>query len=130
VAIDGVLCEIRPADDSELAFVCDSWVESFRRVSWARRVPREIYDAGMRAMIARTIDSSIVTVARSRGVVLGWACYDDAAIQYVYVKNRWRRLGIATALVRDAHRVARWWLPGPWDAFAESVGIVYKRGGT
>ncbi len=122
-----MICWIRHARDTELNLVRDSWIGSYRRVSWASRVPAEIYDAGMRAMIDRTLEHAGVLVAESRGVVLGWACYDDSRLHYVYVKNRWRRLGIAKALVRGAPRVARWWLPGPWDDFARATGISYER---
>lgn len=92
----------RPATPEDLVFVKDSWFESYRRGGRSPEVRFDVYAAGMRALIERLVKETPVQVAYVPGVddeVLAWVCRTDATLHYVYVKQVYRKRGLAAALV-------------------------------
>jgi GNAT superfamily N-acetyltransferase len=116
--------KIRPYSSADTSFVMDSWLKSYRLNSFDNAVvsvPPSIYFAKHRNLIASAIDRCDVLVATpsdADDTILGWACMDREVLHYVYVKERFKRWGVASRLLerlpryvvythntRDAHRL-------------------------
>jgi GNAT superfamily N-acetyltransferase len=96
-----VSLRIRPATIDELRLVASSWFESYRRGGYAPEVPYPTYQIGQGQAIDRCIESGRVIVAVNPiepDEVCGWLCFTHGITFYVYVKQAYRRRGIARAL--------------------------------
>lgn len=92
----------RPATPADLRFVAHSWFESYRRGGGAPQVRFDTYKAGQGALIDRLLAAAPTTVAFNPiepDEICGWMCGDRSTIHFVYVKQAYRRMGIARALV-------------------------------
>jgi GNAT superfamily N-acetyltransferase len=111
---------VRPIEPEELNLVLSDWKESYRRQF--KFLPDSVYHIGMEKMIgALAMNQKLVVAVASedgeavlKGEVLGWLCFrerysEDPAIvvHYSYVKARFRKHGVATALM-----LAAAWIPG------------------
>jgi GNAT superfamily N-acetyltransferase len=99
----------RPVTDADVGLVYSSWLRSY----WDARppqvwdIPRETYfsDAGHHGVVTRLLARSVVTVAHAPDdpdEVYGWICVGARGLHYVYVKELWRRKGVATRLLDGA----------------------------
>lgn len=95
---------LRPADAEDEAFLCHSWLKSFRPS--ATEVPGVIYHRGQHEVIERLLGRSIVTVAcnpEDEAQIFGYLVHEKrgpvVVLHYVYVKAPFRRLGLARALL-------------------------------
>lgn len=90
----------------EMPLVVASWVTSWRRAAFPGTRPRQAMHA-IRERIHDVIPSAEVRVATLPDVsrlAIGWACVEWQAqgwlvVWYVYVKQAYRRAGVATALL-------------------------------
>lgn len=92
----------RAARPEDLPFVKDSWFESYRRGGKCPETRFDVYAAGMRALIERLVKETPVQVVYVPGVddeILAWVCRTDEVLHYVYVKQAYRKRGLAAALV-------------------------------
>jgi GNAT superfamily N-acetyltransferase len=103
---------IRRATEADEAFICDSWLRSFRDSWFAGPIPNDLYYDLYRKIInervrARKNAQTLVAVAPDDdSVILGFACVEPPSIvHYVYVKDVFRRHGVASALVKYANIV-------------------------
>lgn len=83
---------IHPMSLDERNLVTDSWMRSSR---WRR------------SAILAAMRGSVLVARNPRGLALGWACHDGAALAYVWVKGPYRRLGLGTALYEACGRPVR-----------------------
>lgn len=103
---------LRPAIADDMAYIRHSWVASFvERDERGRRSPLvdalgiEAVLAHHRAVCDRLLARSQVMVAgleQGGDAICGWTVTEGGEvprIHYVYVKRRWRRLGVARALL-------------------------------
>jgi hypothetical protein len=65
------------------------------------------------ARIARLLDRSTVLVAELEGALLGFCCYEPGILHFVYVEMKFRRKGVAHALLvraemGDATQYTHW----------------------
>lgn len=99
---------LRPATAGDLGLVYSSWMRSYwdAKPASLAGVPRELYfsDAGHHGVIDRLLrrPDAILSVAcdtKDHDEIYGWACWSARALHYVYVKELWRRKGVASALV-------------------------------
>lgn len=93
---------LRPATPSDHAFIVDSWLLSYRNQALARDAG-QAYVHDMKWLIRRLIDRSAVLVAADRdtpGAIWGWAATHGTTVLYVYVRQEFRRRGIARMLLR------------------------------
>lgn len=96
---------LRRATPDDLKFVRHSWFESYRKGGRAPDVRFDVYAGGQRPLIERITESLGATIAYPREIpdeICGWICYFGRVVHYVYVKQAYRRLGIAAQLL--AHR--------------------------
>ena len=94
---------LRQATPDDLRFVKSSWYESYRKGGCAPAVRYEEYKAGQGKLIDLLTDRDAVTVAYATAVpdeICGWVCAGWDCFHYVYVKQAYRRMGIASELCR------------------------------
>jgi GNAT superfamily N-acetyltransferase len=99
--------EIRPATLDERRFARASWFSSYRTGGFAPPVGFDVYKAGQGRLIERLEPSCTVLVASAIAVpdeVCGWVAATDRAVHYCYVKQAYRRLGIARLLLEGESR--------------------------
>lgn len=96
---------IRRAHSGDLAFIYNSWLRSFKG-SRDKHVDADTYFEGHHELIGDLLDSTNTTVLIARPVddadtILGWCVKTNDTLHYVYVKEAFRRMGIARALVGE-----------------------------
>jgi hypothetical protein len=99
---------IRPAVPEDLAFIFHTWLKSYRYNSPATlHISHEVYFAKHHQVAEAILKRSVVPVACLRAtpnVLVGFAVLELAApicIHWIYVKNAWRRLGVAKRLLGE-----------------------------
>jgi GNAT superfamily N-acetyltransferase len=93
---------IRQAVESDAALIYSSWLRSYWNAT-ARDLGIEfsVYQAGQRARIARLLARYGARVACSPeapDTIMGWSCDDGFTLHYLYVRQIYRRQGIAGQL--------------------------------
>ena len=101
---------LRAASQGDQAFVMDSWLRSFGKGrTWVfRGVEGDRFYSGHREILENILQRSLVVVACLEEVpdaVLGWACIEPGCVHYTYVKNKYRRKGVATKLIAHAEKL-------------------------
>ncbi len=98
--------EIRRAKRSDIPFITSSWLKSNRHGYMVRSVPNNIYYYNHHKILEELLPRSVVLVAcnaEDPDQILGWMCAEvvDTAmvIHYVYVKQSFRKFGIAKRIV-------------------------------
>ena len=108
----------RPVNPDELSFVLDSWLKSYRGSPWAGVLRNNRYFEETRGTIEDLLArgaklwACVVPIPETeKERIVGFICYEaksgQVCIHYVYVKDPYRRLGIAKALVSQATAEAR-----------------------
>lgn len=102
---------VRPIAADERNLVLSSWVRSGSRSDLARLGDREDYHAWQEAFAKRVLRDGTVLVAEiasSPGELAGWIAYAGVVLHFVYVKQVYRRMGVARRLLESIPRpVAR-----------------------
>ena len=101
---------IRPTTHGDHAFVMDSWLRSFGQGrTWVYRgVKGDRFYSGHRKVVDGLLKRSLTLAACLEEVpdaVLGWICVEKGCLHYVYVKNKYRKKGVAKQLLRHAEKV-------------------------
>lgn len=94
---------LRPMRETDENLVIDSWYRSYFKSRDGRSYPQveqfyEDYQPIVRALVER----STVYVAALKAeddAVAGWAALEGGVLHYVFVKRRWRELGVARWLM-------------------------------
>jgi GNAT superfamily N-acetyltransferase len=112
--------EIRPASQDERdRFVSSTWRRTFASPrsygirnltgdyfslhgSEGALVSKQLWLDAHAWIIARVLEHSSVAVASIGDECLGWVCWSPDQVHYVYVASRFRRSGVASALLRHA----------------------------
>ncbi len=117
--------EWREMRDEDRNYILSSWLRSYAEISTRRRridfVTREVEDPGgefagmnrstffglyepvVQALVARSL-IAIAWTPELPDSVLGWMALEPSepkAVHYLLVKPRWRKLGIATWMLKD-----------------------------
>ncbi len=99
----------RAAVPADLGLVYSSWLKSYwdARPMALAHVARALFfsDSGHHGVIDRLLPRSTVTVAHPPGdpdEIYGWLCSSERALHYLYVKELWRRKGVARGLLAFA----------------------------
>lgn len=97
---------IRPVTKSDLGFVVRTWIESLRYGNdLFREIPEHTLFENYKKFIGQIIEkpSTVITIASLRdepGLIIGFAVGQGTNIlHYVYVREPWRKLGLARDLV-------------------------------
>lgn len=97
------LVTLRQGRPDDLAFVLDSWLQSYRDNNpEARALPRALFYSMHRRVVERLLARSLVVVACAKdnpNHILGWAAYETepGVLHYLYVKAAYR-----------GHDISRW----------------------
>ncbi len=102
---------IREACEADVGFIMSSWKRSWRVSPWAGCIRNDEYFASISStiegLIARGATLQVACLAGNEGRILGWCCSEvladgTCAINYIYVKDPYLRLGIGDKLVNAA----------------------------
>ncbi len=123
--------ELRPANADDMNFVYSSWLSSVA-TGEKRRTPKEIVYKNHREIMARALNKSYVLIAcmhDHKDQILGWLCYEDTVLHYVYVKQTFRKHGVASMLVNhlnlDEPYTVTHWSWRLWD-ISKTHKLVYN----
>jgi hypothetical protein len=108
---------IREFTSSDIGFVFNSWLKSFRSSYFAKGIPNSVYFSGHHKLIEHLIQNSRVVIAcdpADTKNIYGYICASTVqgilVVHYVYVKHTFRCLGVAKTLMNqfehDASRAA------------------------
>lgn len=105
-ASPGITVVVRPATFDDVPFVMDSWLRSFGKGrTWVfRGVDGARFYDNHRKIVEELVARSFVLVACLAEVpdaLLGWACAEKDCLHYMYVKNKYRRKGVATEMLKS-----------------------------
>lgn len=122
------LDHVRPEDRS---FVLDSWARSFWRSQTARNMGASDFWEAIRFVSESLIVSCRVVVLRPAGSayrIAGWACAEPerGELHYVYVKGPYRRVGLATRMLREFGELTAYTHKRkPQTRFLDRLGLTY-----
>ena len=111
-----VPARIRKFSEADTNFVLSSWMRSFRgEDEFHRHIPTQLYWHNQQVLIGKIAATSEVYVACAEddpSCIFGWICAEvgrdgSLIVHYTYVKQVYRRLGIARRLL-----TATGWQPG------------------
>jgi GNAT superfamily N-acetyltransferase len=99
--------QVRPVATGETDFVYSSWLNSYEDSPFARGIRKSIYFDRQRRLInsisARGGKLLVATHPEAPDAVLGWVCVEEPDfVHYVFVKQAWRRMGVASLLLEQA----------------------------
>lgn len=99
----------RPAEFADRPFMASSWFESYRKGGHSPEVDFGIYKAGQGRRIDTLLSTRLCVVAylpEEGTEILGWLCREvkQPTMHYVYVKQAYRRNGVATFLLEALGR--------------------------
>lgn len=136
---------IRPGRPEDANFLFNSWLKSYRRSWFAQRIPNDVFYAQQHLVIEDILNRpltrvSVITPAGDPDTICGYAvteAIDGAAskaaiVHYVYVKETFRKLGLATRLLQaagvgaDAQIVFLSHITSHFAPLAEKRGYVYN----
>ena len=93
---------LRRATKSELKFIRASWFESYRKGGRAPEVRYNIFRPHQDAIINDILEKAAVWVVTPAAVpdeVCGYVVFTPKTLQYLYVKQDYRKHGLATKLI-------------------------------
>lgn len=104
--------EFRPEEDQ--AFIFSSWLRTYKHHSYfAKRIKHALFFKGHHAVIEHILEKPTTTVAIAcpKGdldTILGYLVYEPAkesrpVIHFVFVKEPFRRMGMAKTLFKSQH---------------------------
>lgn len=106
--MDPIKFPIREAKGADLNFIYKAWTESFRYHSGIGKTHRNhVFFTEYPKVIDQILSSPdtkvlIVNAPDQEDVIIGFLAYAPLTIHYVFVKNVFKRMGIATALINRA----------------------------
>ena len=103
---ENIKLRIRDATETDVNFIFNSWLKSYRDSEFAKHIANEIYFAEHHKLVERLLKTNNVSVACDQSDpdhIYGFICagHTDGifTVHYLYVKHTFRRFGIATALL-------------------------------
>ena len=111
--MSGLPVIVRGLRESDHNFVIDSWVNTVRfsapALDWVPGgIIARVYRQMARSIIkARPELFHLVVSEDDEDQIFGWSCADKSATHFVYVKEKFRRLGLAGRLY-DSRSVSHW----------------------
>ncbi len=98
----------RPAVEEDKAFIFNSWLKSFRKGTFSANVDNSVYYANHHKLIERILLKSKTIIccnSQDPSIIYGYVVYQEVESQFVlhfvYVKNIYRKLGLASKLLAE-----------------------------
>lgn len=103
-ATERLAIALRPARPGDASFVINSWLKSYASSDAAKVLPREVYFRGQHGLITAILGREgtrvlVACMADDTDAILGWACVEGSVVHFTYVKQTYRRLGVAKRLL-------------------------------
>lgn len=101
------LIEIRGMYPDDWNFILATWLKGLRYGNdWFGMVDPSVYYEAYQKVIERILQSPgtdvrVACLKDSPDVILGYAVIRDSTLDWVFVKSRWRTIGIARSLVPE-----------------------------
>lgn len=126
----------RLIEETDMAFVIDSWIRSYRKRLINRGIDRALYFYGQLALIKYLSQTTKVLVAcdaKQPMYIVGWGCAKvsdkgEFQLHYVYVKEDYRQHGVATAIVTHlGYRQGKPIMASHWNENARLIREKYPQ---
>jgi hypothetical protein len=123
---------IREVRESDMAFVKDSWVNTIRYKTpaffW---VPNKVCKTSYRRMIEELLTGRpdlfrMLVNEEDEDQIIAWICGDKRVTHFVYVKEKFRDMGLASLLI-DVNRKTKGWVFSHWTKDCERIGRIDYR---
>lgn len=105
-----------PTDE---AFIYATWIKGYQGgLNWFRKIPRNLFQHTYRKIIQRILTDREIKVAcliEDPDVIIGYCVYKGLRVDWVYVKENWRKIGIAKDL-----------LPVNFSSVSHMTNIAYE----
>lgn len=96
----------RPAQPDDIPFIYASWLKSYRADSHVgASVPKGLFFDHYKLVLDRILldgKALVMSPVGEPSTILGYLVYEPGIVHYAFVKEHWRRLGIAKQLYRAA----------------------------
>lgn len=98
---------IRQGVVDDAAFIFSTWLRSYAGSSYfARKIPRKTFFAYhhqiIERIIARNATVLVATPEDDPSTILGYLVHEGPVLHYIYTKGPFRRLGIASRLIKES----------------------------
>lgn len=98
------LIELRPHRKTDEPFIYATWMRGLKHANDVyKQIDKIEYDRGQRKVIETILKIGTVMIAALKedpDVILGYSVTRNPIIDWVFVKMPWRRLGLATELLK------------------------------
>lgn len=129
ISADVLTAAVRDYDAAvDMPFVYNSWMNSYRdfaRHAFPNEPAYSVYRrtrARLDALIKRGAELKIACDPDNTTIILGYACAELPVLHYVYVKEAYRRQGIALTLLNACGLSSANIIPcSHWTSFAEQI---------
>lgn len=94
----------RPDDETERNYVLSSWKRSYGESPELKHLTRAAYFGMYGPVVERLLDASTIAIAVDEDLpdtIIGFMAVEDGLLHYVHVKPRFRRMGVATWMLRE-----------------------------
>jgi GNAT superfamily N-acetyltransferase len=98
---------VRDSVPSDINLVYNSWLKQHYGSAFSQGIPPHVYFTGHRVILNYLTKAAIIKVACSvedASHIYGWMCaetHEVPLVHFVYVKQPYRRMGIATLLLEE-----------------------------
>lgn len=99
--------EVRSAYESDKNFIYSTWLRGvYFGNDWFREIPSDIFYKNYQIYIDKILQRPdtkilIACLLDDKDVILGYVVFENDIIHYVFVKESWRKMGIAKLLSPD-----------------------------
>lgn len=95
--------QIRDAKKEDLPLIYSTWLLGlYHGCEWFSRIKKDSFFKNYKLVLDRLLPRCTVKVAvlaDDEDVILGYICYRDNNLDWIFVKKAWRKMGIAKMLV-------------------------------
>lgn len=95
--------QIRDAVEEDLPLIYSTWLLGlYHGCDWFNRIEKKAFFDNYKKVVEQRVMHSQVKVAvlvEDPDVILGYVCYRNNVLDWIFVKKAWRKIGIAKMLV-------------------------------
>ena len=94
--------DLRPCSDIDTPFIFSSWLRSYASSAYGGDNYYKRHHQVIEQLMARPgVRMLAATPKEDPQTIIGWSAQEDSVLHYVYVKEAFRRMGVATLLVGE-----------------------------
>lgn len=88
---------------TDKAFIFATWLRGYKGgAQWFRKIPGQIFQLHYQRVIQKLLEDRTIKIAcllEDPDVIIGYCIYKGDRVDWVYVKENWRKIGIAKDLL-------------------------------